>query len=45
MMKRQPGIEDAKMISEYQQMIKQKTKQMKAMAAELNTYQHQVKNP
>jgi len=42
MMKRQPGIEDVKMISEYQQMIKQKTRQMQAMAAELNMYQHQV---
>ena len=44
MMKRQPSIEDAKMISDYQQMIKQKTRQMKAMAAELNMYQHQVIN-
>lgn len=42
MMKRQPSIEDAKMISDYQQMIKQKTRQMKAMAAELNMYQHQT---
>jgi len=41
-MKRQPSLEEAKMISEYQQMIKQKTRQMKAMAAELNMYQHQV---
>ena len=41
-MKRQPGIEEAKMISTYQQTIKQKTRQMKAMAAELNMYQAQV---
>ncbi len=42
MMKRQPSLEDAKMLSEYQQMVKQKTRQMKAMAAELNMHQHQV---
>ena len=41
-MKRQPGIEEAKMISTYQTNIKQKTRQMKAMAAELNMYQAQV---
>lgn len=41
-MKRQPGIEEAKMISTYQQNIKQKTRQMKAMASELNMYQAQV---
>jgi Spy/CpxP family protein refolding chaperone len=41
MMKR-ANPDDAKMINEYQQMIKQKTRQMKAMAAELNMYQHQV---
>jgi chromosome segregation ATPase len=42
MMNRQPSIEDVKMIGDYQQMIKQKTRQMKAMAAELNFFQHQT---
>jgi len=42
MMKRQPSIEDAKMLSTYESTIKQKRRQMKAMAAELNMYQAQV---
>ena len=42
MMKRQPSVEDAKMLSVYEQNVKQKKKQMKAMAAELNMYQAQV---
>ncbi len=42
MMKRAPTVEDAKMISEYQNTLRQKTRQMKAMAAEMNMYQHQV---
>lgn len=41
-MKRQPGVDEAKMISTYQQSLRQKTRQMKAMAAELNMYQAQV---
>jgi len=42
MMKRQPSIEDAKMLSTYERSLKQKGTQMKAMAAELNMYQAQV---
>jgi len=42
MMKRQPSIEDAKMLSTYESSLKQKGRQMKAMAAELNMYQAQV---
>jgi len=42
MMKRQPSIEDAKMLSTYERNLKQKGTQMKAMAAELNMYQAQV---
>jgi len=42
MMKRQPSIEDAKMLSTYETTLKQKGRQMKAMAAELNMYQAQV---
>lgn len=38
-MKRQPGIEEAKQISTLQQSLKNKTRQMKALAAELNMYQ------
>ncbi|KRX09811.1 hypothetical protein PPERSA_02683 [Pseudocohnilembus persalinus] len=41
-MKRQPGIEDAKKISSLQQSLKSKTRQMKALASELNMYQAQV---
>jgi len=41
-MKRQPGIEEAKMISKCQQNLKNKTRQMKSLAAELNMYQAQV---
>ena len=43
MMKRQPSIEDAKMLSTYETTLKQKGRQMKAMAAELNMYQAQVR--
>ena len=39
---RQPGPEVAMQLSVYQQNLKEKTKQMKAMAAELNMYQAQV---
>ena len=39
---RQPGPEVAEQLSIYQQNLKQKTSQMKAMAAELNMYQAQV---
>ena len=42
MMKRQPSVEDAKMLSTYEQTLKQKRRQMKGMAAELNMYQAQV---
>jgi len=42
MMKRQPSLEDAKMLSTYEQTLKQKRRQMKGMAAELNMYQAQV---
>jgi hypothetical protein len=41
-MKRQPGIEEAKMISKCQQNLKNKTRKMKSLAAELNMYQAQV---
>lgn len=39
---RQPGPEVAEQLSVYQQNLKEKTRQMKAMAAELNMYQAQV---
>lgn len=39
---RQPGPEVAEQLSAYQQSLKEKTKQMKAMAAELNMFQAQV---
>lgn len=39
---RQPGPEVAEQLSIYQQNLKEKTNQMKAMAAELNMYQAQV---
>lgn len=41
-MNKQPGVEEAKLISKNQEMLKKKTRQMKAMAAELNMYQAQV---
>ena len=41
-MKRQPGVEEAKMIPIYQESLAQKANQMKAMANELNIYQQQV---
>lgn len=41
-MKRQPGVEEAKMIPIYQESLSQKNSQMKAMANELNIYQQQV---
>ena len=39
---RQPGPEVAEQLSVYQKNLKEKTGQMKAMAAELNMYQAQV---
>merc|ERR1712070_1240381 len=39
---RQPGPEVAEQLSVYQQNLKDKTRQMKAMASELNMYQAQV---
>jgi chromosome segregation ATPase len=39
---RQPGPEVAEQLTTYQQSLKQKTRQMKAMASELNMYQAQV---
>jgi len=39
---RQPGPEVAEQLSIYQQSLKEKTRQMKAMASELNMYQAQV---
>ena len=41
-MKRQPSADDMKMLSNYEATVKQKNRQMKAMAAELNMYQAQV---
>jgi hypothetical protein len=38
-MKRQPGIEEEKMIPVYYESLKQKTKQMKAMQGEMTMYQ------
>jgi len=40
-MKRQPGLAEAEMISHYQGLIKGKTRKLKAQAAELNMYQAQ----
>ena len=42
LMRRQPGPEVAEQLTLYQQNLKEKTKQMKAMAAELNMFQAQV---
>merc|ERR1712166_752220 len=39
---RQPGPEVAEQMGVYQTILREKTKQMKAMAAELNMYQAQV---
>merc|ERR1719174_3132238 len=39
---RQPGPEVAEQLSIYQQNLREKTKQMKAMASELNMYQAQI---
>ena len=39
---RQPGPEVAEQLSVYQQNLKDKTRQMKAMASELNMYQAQI---
>ena len=39
---RQPGPEVAEQLSIYQQNLRDKTRQMKAMASELNMYQAQV---
>lgn len=41
-MKRQPGAEEAKMVQIYQESLRQKGSQMKAMVNELNLYQQQV---
>ncbi|XP_057307305.1 cilia- and flagella-associated protein 58-like [Hydractinia symbiolongicarpus] len=41
---RQPGPEVAEQLSVYQQNLKEKTKQMKAMASELNMYEAQVQD-
>ena len=40
---RQPGPEVAEQLSIYQANLREKTKQMKAMASELNMYQAQVR--
>lgn len=40
---RQPGPEVAEQVQLYQQTLKEKTKQMKSMASELNMYEAQVK--
>ena len=40
---RQPGPEVAEQLQMYQQTLKDKTKQMKSMASELNMYEAQVK--
>ena len=42
---RQPGPEVAEQLSTYQGNLREKTKQMKAMASELNMYQAQVRLP
>ena len=40
---RQPGPEVAEQVQLYQQTLKDKTKQLKSMASELNMYEAQVK--
>jgi hypothetical protein len=40
---RQPGPEVAEQLSVYQSNLKERTRQMKALAAELNMYQAQVR--
>lgn len=42
---RQPGPEVAEQLSVYQSNLKDKTRQMKALAAELNMYHAQVRAP
>ena len=42
MLARQPGPEVAEQLQIYQQTLKDKTKQMKGMASELNMYETQV---
>jgi predicted transcriptional regulator len=42
-MKRQPGLEEAEKISVLQRLLNTKTRQMKALASEINMYQAQVK--
>lgn len=42
---RQPGPEVAEQLTVYQTNLKDKTKQLKALAAELNMYQAQVRRP
>ena len=37
-MRKQPGLEEAKKISFLQESMKKKTREMKSMAAELNMY-------
>lgn len=41
-LQRQPGPEVAEQLQIYQQTLKEKTKQMKSMASELNMYESQV---
>jgi hypothetical protein len=43
-MKRQPSIEEAKMISVYQESLRQKNEQLKGMKEELIEFQEQVNN-
>lgn len=44
-MKRQPGLEEAERISVLQRLLNTKTRQMKALASEINMYQAQVTLP
>jgi predicted transcriptional regulator len=41
-MKRQPGLDEAEKISVLQRLLNTKTRQMKALASEINMYQAQV---
>lgn len=42
-MKRQPSIEEAKMIQVYNENLKQKSEQIKVMSIEIDMYETQVK--
>jgi len=42
-MKRQPSIEEAKMIQIYNENLKQKSEQIKVMSIEIDMYETQVK--